>query len=358
MRKADKQFCFSYSGEDIYLFRLTNSKGTEVCISNYGATIISFTLLQKNGSANNIVLGFDKVEDYRADNYLKSYPYFGAAIGRYGNRIKNGSFMLDGTSYKLANNLGADHLHGGNTGLDKRAWKCGEYSSNSLVLSYFSPDGEEGYPGNLFITLRFDLSEENDLSYSYSAITDKSTPVNLTHHTYFNLDNGEGNIGNTLLKICGSSILEQDEHLTVTGKLTAVKNSFYDFRQLKRINADWNPKTGYDQSYVLDAINPAVAAAEAYSEKSGLWLQVLTTEPIVHLYTGSGIPAITGSNNKQYGAFSGFCLETQVHPNAVNIASFPDTILRPGQTYHQRTVYKVREENPVNSFNFLSLRSK
>lgn len=358
MRTSDRQFCFSYSGEDIYLFRLTNSKGTEVCISNYGAIIVSFTLLQKNGSSNNIVLGFDNVKDYRADNYLKVYPYFGAAIGRYGNRIRSGTFTLDGTEYTLAKNLGPDHLHGGNTGLDKRVWKCGEYSSNSLVLSYFSPDGEEGYPGNLFITLRFELSEENDLSYSYSAITDKSTPVNLTHHSYFNLDNGEGNIGNTLLKINSSSILEQDEHLTVTGKLTEVKNSFYDFRQLKRINADWDPKKGYDQSYVLDTVNPSIAAAEAYSEKSGLWLQVLTSEPIVHLYTGSGIPAVTGSKGKQYGPFSGFCLETQVHPNAVNIPVFPNTILGPGQTYHQQTIYRVREENPVNSFNFLSLRSK
>src|SRR6476620_2257768 len=134
MRKADKQFCFSYSGEDIYLFRLTNSKGTEVCISNYGATIISFSLLQKNGSTNNIVLGFDKVEDYRTDGYLKANPYFGAAIGRYGNRIKDGAFTLDGKEYTVAKNLGTDHLHGGNTGLDKRAWKCGEYSSDSLVL--------------------------------------------------------------------------------------------------------------------------------------------------------------------------------------------------------------------------------
>jgi len=358
MRKGDKQFCFSYSGEDIYLFRLSNSKGTEVCITNYGATIISFTILQKSGFANNIVLGFEKVEDYMSDDYLRTYPYFGAAIGRYGNRIKGGTFKLDGNEYSVAKNLGTDHLHGGNNGLDKRVWNCGDYSSNSLVLSYFSPDGEEGYPGNLFITLQFELSEENDLTYTYSAITDKATPVNLTHHSYFNLDNGEGNIGNTLLKINGSSILEQDEHLTVTGNLTEVKNSFYDFRQLKRINADWNPKTGYDQSYVLDTVNPSSPAAEAYSEKSGLWLQVLTTEPIVHLYTGAGIPAITGSKNKQYGAFSGFCLETQVHPNAVNIASFPDTILRPGQTYHQRTVYKVREKNPINSFNFLSLRSK
>jgi aldose 1-epimerase len=358
MQKVDKQFCFSYFGEDIYLFRLTNSKGTEVCISNYGATIVSFTLLQKNGSSNNIVLGLNKVEDYLSSEYLKANPYFGAAIGRYGNRIKAGTFTLDQTEYSLPKNLGADHLHGGNTGLDKRAWKCGDYSSSSLMLSYFSPDGEEGYPGNLFITLHFELSEENDLSYTYTAITDKSTPVNLTHHTYFNLDNGDGNIGNTLLKINGTSILEQDELLTVTGKLTGVKNSFYDFRQLKRINADWNPKSGYDQSYVLDTVNSSIAAAEAYSEKSGLWLQVLTSEPIVHLYTGAGIPAITGSNNKQYGAFSGFCLETQVHPNAINIPSFPNTVLKPGQTYHQQTVYKVREENPISSFNFLSLRSK
>lgn len=358
MRNSAPQFCFKYSGEDIYLFRLTNSKGTEVCISNYGATITSFTILQKNGTANNIVLGFDTVEEYRATAYLKANPYFGAAIGRYGNRIKAGVFKLDGKDYNLAKNLGNDHLHGGSTGLDKRVWKCGEFSSNSLVLSYFSPDGEEGYPGNLFITLRFELSEENDLSHTFSAITDNATPLNLTHHSYFNLDNGEGTIGNILMKINSASILEQDELYTVTGKLIDVKNTLYDFRQQKRINADWNADTGYDQSFVLDVVNPTIPAAEAYSEKSGLCLQVLTTEPVVHLYTGSGIPGILGRNGKRYGAFSGFCLETQFHPNAINIPSFPDTVLRPGETYHQKTIYRVKEENPVNTFNFLSLKSK
>jgi aldose 1-epimerase len=358
MRKSAPQFCFSYSGEDIYLFTLTNSKGTAVCISNYGATITSFSIIQKKGTSNNIVLGFNDVEQYRSEKYLEAYPFFGAAIGRYGNRIKSGTFQLDGKEYVLAKNLAPDHLHGGNIGFDRRAWKCGEYSSGSLVLSYFSPDGEEGYPGNLFITIRFELTEENELSYTYSAITDKATPVNLTHHSYFNLDNGEGNIGNTLLKINSASILEQDEHLAATGKLIDIKNSGFDFRQLKRINADWIAGKGYDQSFLLDTVNPSVAAAEAYSEKSGLLLQVFTTEPVVHFYTGSGIPPIPGYNGKHYEAFSGFCLETQVHPNAINIPSFPDTVLRPGQTYHQKTVYRIREENPINTFNFLSLRSK
>ena len=202
------------------------------------------------------------------------------------------NLSINEKEYLLAKNLGPDHLHGGNTGLDKRAWKCGEYSSNSLVLSYFSPDGEEGYPGNLSITLRFELTEENELIHTLHCHHRESYPGYLHHHSYFNLDNGEGDIGNTLLKINSASILEQDENLSVTGNMIDIKNSGFDFRQLKRINADWIPGKGYDQSFVLDTVNPSIAGAEAYSEKSGLWLQLFTSEPIVHLYTGGGIPSI------------------------------------------------------------------
>lgn len=342
MEKIEQQFCFTHpGGEDIYLFTLTNSKGTKVSITNYGATITSFLIEQKNGSPNDIVLGFDNVETYLDKKYLAANPYFGAAVGRYGNRIKNGQFTIDGKQYQVKQNLGTEHLHGGETGFDKVVWKAEANSANSLTLKYLSKDGEEGYPGNLHVTLHFELTDDNELSHEYTAVTDKPTPVNLTHHTYFNLDNGEGNINAHHVKINGSFILEQDENLTVTGNLLPVKATVYDFREFKPINKDWDFTTGYDQSFVVD--NSALQA-EAWSKKSGIKLQLFTTEPIVHLYTGKSIPDILGKGGKRYGPFSGFCLETQIHPNAINIPHFPNTVLRPGEVYRQKTTYKVIAE--------------
>jgi aldose 1-epimerase len=341
MDKSNQQYCFTHSGgEDIYLFTLRNAKGTEAIITNYGGILTSFRVVQQDGTINNIVLGFENVEEYMSEKYLAAYPYFGAAIGRYGNRIKDGKFTLDGKEYTLKKNLGTEHLHGGASGFDKKVWRCDAFSSGSLVLKYRSPDGEEGYPGNLEVTLRFELNEENELSHEYTAFTDQPTPVNFTHHSYFNLNNGKGTIGGHFVKINAAEILEQDANLTVTGILLPVPNTPYDFRQFKRIDTDWEPDTGYDQSFVVDPTAPP-PAAEAYAEESGLKLQVFTTVPIVHLYTGIGIPALTGSGGTTYGPFSGFCLETQIHPNAVNIPHFPVTILRPGERYYQKTSYKV-----------------
>jgi aldose 1-epimerase len=342
MNKPDREYCFTHpGGEDIYLFTLRNSKGTEVCITNYGATITSFRLLQKDGTVNDIVLGFDKPEEYLGRTYLEANPYFGAAIGRYGNRIKNGKFSIDGKEYSVEQNLGADHLHGGITGFDKKVWTPFASTADSVVLKYESKDGEEGYPGNLDTTLKFELTEENELSLEYAAFTDLPTPVNLSHHSYFNLNNGKAPIDEHFIKINSAAILEQDAQLTVTGKFLPVNATSYDFRQFKKINTDWNPATGYDQSFVVGDIGLDSPAAEAYSEKSGIKLQVFTTEPIVHLYTGKSIPPLSGKNGHPYGPFSGFCLETQVHPNAVNIPHFQDTILRPGKEYMHKTIYKV-----------------
>lgn len=341
MDKPNQQYGFTHSGgEDIYLFKLQNAKGTEATVTNYGATLTSFQVIQKDGSANNLVLGFEKVEDYMSPGYLENNPYFGAAIGRYGNRIKNGKFSIGGKEYRLEKNLGTEHLHGGSTGFNKRVWRCDSFSPASLVLKYHSPDGEEGYPGNLDVTLRFELNDEDELSYEFTALTDQPTPVNLTHHSYFNLHNGKGTVGGHFVKINAAEILEQDVNLTATGILLPVPNTPYDFREFRRIDADWDPDTGYDQSFV---INPAAPqpAAEAYAEESGIRLQVFTTEPVVHLYTGKAIPVLPGYGGNRYGPFSGFCLETQVHPNAVNIPHFPDTVLRPGETYRQKTLYKV-----------------
>ncbi len=345
MLKDKGQFCFKHSaGEDIYLFTLRNANA-EISIINYGAIITSFKVKQPGGNINDIVLGFDHPEDYLAEEYLAEYPYFGAAIGRYANRIKNGQFSIDEKFYPLAKNRGTDHLHGGRAGFDKKVWKCDHYSNNKLVLKYRSKDGEEGYPGNLDITIRFELNN-NELLYEFFANTDAPTTVNLTHHSYFNLNNGKGEIGDHTVKVNSSYILEQDDNLVVTGKKLAVQNTPYDFRIPKRINKEW-PAIGYDQTFVLDENLPMDLssglsfAADAFSEKSNLKLEVYTSEPVVHFYTGKWIPVLKGKNGNQYGPFSGFCLETQKHPNAINISHFPNTILRPGETYHTKTMYRI-----------------
>jgi aldose 1-epimerase len=341
---TNQQFCFTHpSGEDIYLFALHNSKGTKVLISNYGAIISSFEVKQPNGQTNDIVLGFDKMEDYIAPSYLHNYPWLGAAVGRYGNRIKDASFKIDGHSYQLSRNNGSDQLHGGTTGFDKKVWRLVSFSGTALELHYLSPDGEEGYPGNLSVTIRFELGETNELSYEYTAVCDQPTAVNLTHHGYFNLDNDKGSIAQHEVKLYSTQYLEQGDNFVATGRLINTKNTPYDFSQWKKISRDWNPADGYDQSFVVDNKNDTTPGlvAEARSPQSGLQLEVWSTEPVVHFYTGKYIPSIKGKQGIMYGPYSAFCLETQVHPNAVNISHFPNTILRPGETYRQKTLYRV-----------------
>lgn len=300
-----------------------------------------------DGSFNDIVLGFDKAEDYLSEQYLGGYPYFGAAIGRYANRIKNAAFRIDGKKYSLQKNKGADHLHGGVNGFDKKVWKHLTCSEKTLSLAYRSPDGEESYPGNLETTLRFELTDDDELIYEFAATTDKPTAVNLTHHSYFNLNNGHGIINDHLVRINSSAILEQDNNFVVTGNAILIEKASYDFRRLKRIDKDWDPADGYDQSFVVDENCPVDATsgltlvAEAFSEQSKLKLEVYTNEPVVHFYTGKWIPALKGKHGNNYGPFSGFCLETQKHPNAINLPHFPNTILRPGETYQTKTMYRI-----------------
>jgi aldose 1-epimerase len=341
--KSDQQFCFKHrSGEDIYLFALHNSNGTQVMISNYGAIITSFKIKQPDGTDNDIVLGFDKMEDYLGKDYLQHYPWFGAAIGRYGNRIKNAMFHLDEKTYLLSKNNSNDQLHGGHEGFDKKVWALVSCEPLSVELSYTSAAGEEGYPGNLRVNVRFELSEQDELTYTFTANTDQPTIVNLTHHGYFNLDNGKGTIGDHEVKIYASSILEQDGNFVATGNYIPVKDSLYDFTRWKKISKHWKPEDGYDQSYVADKTGRELSLlAEARSKKSKLALQVWSTEPVVHFYTGKWIPNVKGKDGQSYGPYSAFCLETQVHPNAINIPHFPNTILRPGEQYYQKTIYKI-----------------
>jgi len=337
------QFCFTHpSGKDIYLYSLRNINKTEVLISNYGAIIMAYKIYLPDGTSNDIVLGFDNIEDYLGADYLKVYPFMGAAIGRYANRIENACFKIDNKEFPVSKNWDADQLHGGFEGFDKKVWDFVSFDEkcNILQLRYSSPDGEEGFPGNLDVNICFELNDDNDLIYEYAATCDQPTAINLTHHGYFNLNNGEGTIEDHELKIYSDKILEQDKNLIVTGNYVSVENTKYDFRDFHEIGERANG--GYDQSFVLDKNeNQLSIVAEALSKKSGFKLLVLTTEPLVHFYTGQGFPKIRGKNNIKYGPYSGFCLETQKHPNAINIPKFPSTILRPGEKYHQKNVYKV-----------------
>lgn len=347
---VSQQYCFSNSsGEDIYLFTLRNATGAEVIITNYGAIITSFKIKNKEGIVNDIVLGFDKVEDYRAEDYLRQYPWFGCAVGRYANRIKNAEFSIDGKKYRLTKNRGNDQLHGGPNGFDKKTWQfisSGETPQPYLELKYLSKDGEEGFPGNLEVLIRFELKDNNELSYQYTASCDQPTPVNLTHHSYFNLNNGKGTIRDHEIKIYSSQMLEQDDNLTPTGKIDPVEGTEFDFRDFKRIGDGLATIPEYDKGFIIDKkVNNTTLSllAEARLLQTKTLLQVYSTDPVVQFYSGKWTPVVKGKNGIMYGPYSGFCLETHKHVNAVNIPHFPNTILRPGEIYKQKTVYKVTQ---------------
>ena len=347
---VNQQYCFTNSsGEDIYLFTLRNATGTEVMITNYGAIITSYKIKKQDGSYNDIVLGFDNVEDYWSADYLHLYPWFGCAVGRYANRIKNSEFSIDGKKYALSKNKGPDQLHGGISGFDKKVWtlvSSGDSPQPFLELGYKSPDREEGFPGNLDVMIRFELNDKDELSYLYTAACDEPTPVNLTHHSYFNLNNGIGTINDHEIKIYSSTMLEQDKNLTATGNITPVANTAFDFRNFQRIGDGLAKIPEYDKSFIIDNKDKSTTlslVAEARLMQTKTLLQIFSTEPVVQFYSGKWTPVVKGNNGIMYGPFSGFCLETHNYLNAVNIPHFPNTILRPGEIYAQKTIYKVTQ---------------
>ena len=344
MNNNTGNYCFTHtSGDDIYIFSLQNKKGTEVRITNYGAIITSFKLRNSDGSVNDIVLGFEKVQDYFARDYLEQYPWFGAAVGRHANRIKDAAFELDGNKYQLSKNRENVQLHGGITGFDKKVWQFigqGNTPHPWLELQYKSADGEEGFPGNLDVTIRFELTDENELSYEYTATCDKPTVVNLTHHGYFNLNNGKGSIEDLELKIYSSAMLRQDDKLVATGQILPVVGTAFEFFDFTGIGEGLKKIEEFDKSFVVDKREDSLVA-EVRSIQSKILLKIYSTEPIVHFYSGKWIPVVRGKNETIYGPLSGFCLETHLYPNAINIPHFPNTVLRPGEIYHQKTSYCI-----------------
>jgi aldose 1-epimerase len=327
-------------GTVIYSYQLENEKGTIVRLINYGGIVTNIFTTGKNGKSEDIVLGFDNLPDY-----LGLHPYFGAIIGRYANRIADSCFSLDGEIFNLAANDSPNHLHGGRVGFDKKVWLGVKNITTEFVsvkLACESPDGEESYPGNLMVEVEYILNNQNELVINYSARTDKKTHINLTNHSYFNLNGGEGDIYDYILQIDADYITENTSACIPTGKLTSVKNSAFDFRDPKRIGKDIaSIPPGYDHNFVLNGNSGHLRKiARVEDPQSGRSLEVLTTEPGVQLYTTNHAHGIRGKEGKVYNEHSAFCLETQHYPDSPNKPHFPSTILNPGETYLQTTIYR------------------
>jgi aldose 1-epimerase len=333
-------------GQAVELYTLSNSKGMEAKITTYGGIVTSLEVPDKDGKLGDVVLGYDNL-----DGYLKSSPYFGALIGRYGNRIANGKFTLDGQTYTLATNNPPNTLHGGMKGFDKVVWTARALPSAhgpSLILAYVSPGGEEGFPGTLSVTAIYSVTEDNELRVDFSAATSDKTVVNLTHHSYFNL-RGSGDILNHIVTINADKFTPVDSTLIPTGELRPVAGTPFDFTTphviSERINAaDEQLKFagGYDHNWVLNKPGGDLSlAATAYEVTSGRTLEVWTTSPGMQFYTGNFLDgSITGKGGWTYQYRDGFCFEPQCFPDSPNHPEFPSTVLNPGETYHNTIIYK------------------
>jgi len=325
-------------GRTAYLYTLSNDKGMSIKISNYGGIITSIKV-PKSDREEELVLGFDTLEEYLDPRYLENYPYLGATIGRVSNRIRNAKFSLNGEEVQTPNNLGSHCLHGGNEGFDKKLWHVEILEEKkALKFIYISKDGEEGFPGTLSVGLIFQLTEDNELKVSYHAVSSKPTPVNLTNHTYFNLSENDETILEHELEIFSDKILDTNEDLLPTGDFVEVKNTAYDFTKSKKINTDLIEFDNYDDSYVINNTNGKLKkAAHLYHSKNDIGVEISTNCPCIQLYTGKYINTM---GEKKHTPFAGVALETQEYTDAVNVNTFPSVILNPGDEYNRETVYK------------------
>lgn len=341
-------------GKAVDLYTLTNAHGLEVRAMTYGGIIISLRVPDAGGAFDDIVLGINSLE-----GYLAGHPFFGTIVGRYGNRIAKAKFTLDGVEYKLAVNNGPNSLHGGLKGFDKVVWQAQSFESQDgvgVIFTYTSADGEEGYPGNLAVKVTYTLTDRSELIFDYHATTDKATPVNLTQHTYFNLAGaGKGDVLGHVMMINADRFTPVDATLIPLGELGSVAGTPLDFRQPTAIGARIEQKDeqlvlggGYDHNFVLNRKGPGLAlAARVLEPSTGRVLEVQTTEPGVQFYTGNFLDGtVTGKGGHVYRRRYGFCLETQHFPDSPNQPNFPSTILRPGQTYDSRTVFKFSAQKP------------
>jgi aldose 1-epimerase len=346
---AHKSFGKSPDGSEITLYTLTNANGMEVGIINYGAIVVSVKVPDRSGKFADVVLGFDSLDGYEADN-----PYFGAIVGRYGNRIAKGEFKLDGKTYTLAKNNGPNSLHGGTKGFNKVVWSARDASKPGLPavhLTYVSKDGEEGYPGNLTVDVTYTLTAQNELKIDYALTADKDTVANVTNHSYFNLaGEGSGDILKHELTLNAGKFTPVDDTLIPTGELKPVAGTPFDFGKPTAIGArieqdDQQLKygKGYDHNWVLNrAAGAAISlAARLHDPSSGRTLEVWTTQPGVQFYSGNFLDGtIHGKSGHVYGPRTGLCLETQHFPDSPNHPNFPTTTLKAGGRLHSTTIFK------------------
>jgi len=344
-----KSFGKLTNGAEVTLYTLKNAKGMEAKIIDYGATVVSLTAPDKNGIFADVVLGYDDVE-----RYVRGGTYFGAIVGRYGNRIGQGKLTVDGKEYQLARNNGANHLHGGTTGFNKKMWIVDGTSMTkdgpAITLTYVSKDGEENYPGTVKLTVVYTLTNDNALSIVYTGTTDKATVLNPTNHSYFNLS-GDMNtpILDHELMLAADTFTPVDAGLITTGKVVDVAGTPMDFRTAKKIGKDIEANFeqlkfggGYDHNWVIAKYDGNVQLiASVYEPKSGRFMEAFSTEPGVQFYCGNFLDGrVPGKNGIKYPKRSGLCLEAQHFPDSPNKPEFPTTLLKPGEIYHQTTIYK------------------
>jgi aldose 1-epimerase len=317
---------------------LTNKNGMQLKVITYGATVTSLKIPLKNDKFLDVVLGFDTMEAYLNSFQLKGAPYFGATVGRYAGRINNSAFSLNGKSIDLNSNNNGHSLHGGNSGFSQKQWKIKnvtEGKNPSITLSYFSPNGEENYPGDLSVDLTYTLSDDNELIIEYVATTSEDTVINLTHHSYFNLDGHNSTILEQDLSINSNKILETNEHNIPTGQFLNLENNLFDFNQAKKC-----PQT-IDTTFILN--DGEKISASLFSPKNNLEMLVYTNQPAVHIYVGGNcFNVIKGKENADYHPLSGICFETQNFPDAPNHDHFPNAILKKNEVYQHKTMYKFQ----------------
>ncbi|HMI05497.1 MAG TPA: aldose epimerase family protein [Pedobacter sp.] len=347
--RISKKLFGETAGQQVYQYTLTSSNGMQVKVISYGASITDIITADKNGNMGSVVFGFDSLSAYTG----RQNALMGAVVGRVANRIAGGKFILDGREYKLTSNI-----HGGRQGFDKKIWKVEEITRNkevALKMNYFSKDGEEGFPGNLSVSITYTLTNRNELKIDYTATTDKTTHVNLTNHSYFNLSGGKAEtVADTELRIVADQYLEADKNNIPTGNIPGLKGTPLDFTAAQPIGkriAEEHPAlkigNGYDLTYVLrNQSGKLKLAAQAYEPLSGRVLEAFTTEPGLVFYTGNHLnPGIIGRRQKPSVKYAAFCLETQHYPNSPNQPSFPSTVLRPGETFRSQTIFRFSVRN-------------
>jgi Galactose mutarotase and related enzymes len=345
--KTVKELEIELNGKPVSLYTLFNKNGMSVDITNYGAKIIRLMVPDKNGKFDDVVLAFDTLEEV-----IEKEIYFGAVCGRFANRIKDGKFTLDGVDYQLPVNNGTNSLHGGIHGFNEKVWTVKSSSQQELVLELFSPDGEEGYPGNLTVTCTYTLSDDNEIKMHYEATTDKATIIGLTNHSYFNLKGaGNGTIRDHQLQVNADFYTVLDESFALTGEIRPVEGTPFDFRKPtvvdERVDDEaFVPGWGLDNNWCIrkNQAGELALAGTVYEPTSGRKMETFTTQPGLQIYSGNWIDKVTGKEGKVYDRQDAICLETQGFPNSPNIAHFPSPVLRPGQKYDEWCVYKFSVE--------------